>query len=205
MLGYTCVNDVTAVDILKKNPTFDQWVRAKSFDSFGVFGPAITTGVDPMQLRIRTILNGQERQNYPVSDMFFPPHKLVSMVSRDMTLMPGDVIACGTSLGAGVMKDAENTIEISIDGVGVLRNQFNQVLPSPYLLGGKPQPMRVCVVGAGAIGGLVAAKLALAGNAVTVIDLGAHLAAIKANGLKLEWHDGKGQTIKVKAVEKAAE
>ncbi len=93
IFGYTCINDVTAVDILKKNPTFDQWVRAKSFDSFGVFGPVIATGLDPTQLRIRTILNGQERQNYPVSDMFFPPYKLVSMVSRDMTLMPGDVIA----------------------------------------------------------------------------------------------------------------
>jgi 2-dehydropantoate 2-reductase len=205
IFGYTCVNDVTAVDLLKKNPSFDQWVRAKSFDTFGVMGPVIATGLDPMKLSVRTILNGKERQNYPVSDMFFPPHKLVSLVSRDMTLMPGDVIACGTSLGAGVMADAENTIEIVIDGVGKLSNQFNQVLPSPYLFGGAPQPMRVCVVGAGAIGGLIAAKLALAGNDVTVIDLGVHLAAIKANGLKLEWHDGKVETAKVKAVEKAAE
>ena len=205
IFGYTCVNDVTAVDLLKKNPTFDQWVRAKSFDTFGVIGPVIATGLDPMKLNVRTILNGKERQNYPVNDMFFPPYKLLSMVSRDMTLMPGDVIACGTSLGAGVMADANNTIEIVIDGVGTLSNPFNQVLPSPYLLDGPPQPMRVCVVGAGAIGGLVAAKLALAGNQVTVIDLGAHLAAIKANGLKLEWHDGKVETAKVKAVEKAAD
>ena len=102
IFGYTCINDVTAADILKKNPTFDQWVRAKSFDSFGVFGPVIATGLDPMQLRIRTVLNGQERQNYPVSDMFFPPHKLVSMVSRDMTLMPGDVILTGTPEGVGL-------------------------------------------------------------------------------------------------------
>jgi ketopantoate reductase len=137
--------------------------------------------------------------------MFFPPHKLVSMISRDITLMPGDVIACGTSLGAGVMADAENTIEIAIDGVGRLSNPFNQVLPSPYLIGRPPEKMRVCVVGAGAIGGLMAAKLALAGNDVTVIDLGAHLAAIKAGGLKLEWHDGKVETAKVNGVEKAAE
>src|SRR6267378_2533825 len=191
IFGYTCVNDVTAVDLLRKDKSFEQWARAKSFDTFGVFGPVIATGLDPMKLSVKTILNGKERQNYPVADMFFPPHKLVAMVSRDMTLMPGDVIACGTSLGAGVMADAENTIEISIAGVGVLSNTFNQVLPSPYLLGGPPKPMRVCVVGAGAIGGLVAAKLALAGNDVTVIDLGPHLAAIKASGLKLEWHDGK--------------
>ncbi|MGQ0664554.1 MAG: 2-dehydropantoate 2-reductase [Pseudomonadota bacterium] len=205
IFGYTCINDVTAVDLLKRNPTFDQWARAKSFDTFGVMGPVIVTGLDPMKLNVRTILNGQERQNYPVADMFFPPHKLVSMLSRDMTLMPGDIIACGTSLGAGVMKDANNVIEISIEGIGTLSNKFNQELPSPYLLGAPPQPMRVCVVGAGAIGGLMAAKLALAGNSVTVIDQGAHLAAIKQNGLKLEWHDGKVEIAKVKAVAKASD
>jgi 2-dehydropantoate 2-reductase len=205
IFGYTCVNDVTAVDLLKKNPTFDQWVRAKSFDTFGVLGPVIATDLDPMTLRIRTVLNGKEVQNYPVSDMFFPPYKLVAALSKDMTLMPGDVIACGTSLGAGVMGEAKNTIDIAIDGIGTLSNPFEQELPSPYLLGTPPKPIRVCVVGAGAIGGLMAAKLALAGNEVTVIDLGPHLAAIKQNGLKLEWHDGTVQTAKVKAVEKAAE
>ncbi|MGQ0676629.1 MAG: 2-dehydropantoate 2-reductase, partial [Rhodospirillales bacterium] len=205
IFGYTCVNDVTAIDLLKKNPSFDQWARAKSFDTFGVLGPAIQTGIDPMKLTVRTILNGKEVQNYPVSDMFFPPHKLVSLVSRDMTLMPGDVIACGTSIGAGPMAAAENTVEIAIDGVGRLVNPFNQVLPSPYLLKGPPKPLRVCVVGAGAIGGLIAAKLALAGNQVTVIDMGPHLAAIKANGLKLEWHDGKVETAKVRGVDKAAD
>lgn len=205
IFGYTCVNDVTAVDLLKKNPTFDQWARAKSFDTFGVFGPMIATGLDPMKLGVRTILNGKERQNYPVNDMFFPPYKLVSMVSRDLTLMPGDVIACGTSLGAGVMADASNTIEISVAGIGSLSNPFNQVLPSPYLLEGPPKPMRIAVAGAGAIGGLIAAKLALAGNHVTVIDIGPHLAAIKANGLKLEWHDGKIEIAKVKAVDKPAD
>ena len=96
IFGYTCVNDVTAVDLMKKFPTFDQWTRAKSFDTFGVFGPVVATGLDPMTLSIRTVLNGEERQNYPVSDMYFPPATLVSLVSRDMTLEPGDVIACGT-------------------------------------------------------------------------------------------------------------
>jgi 2-keto-4-pentenoate hydratase/2-oxohepta-3-ene-1,7-dioic acid hydratase in catechol pathway len=126
IFGYTCVNDVTAVDLLKKDPSFDQWVRAKSFDTFGVFGPAIATGVDPITLRIRTVLNGAERQNYPVSDMFFPPAKLVSLISRDITLMPGDLIACGTSVGVGVMRDPENLVEIVIDGVGTLSNRFDQ-------------------------------------------------------------------------------
>lgn len=205
IFGYTCVNDVTAVDLMKKFPTFDQWTRAKSFDTFGVFGPAITTGVDPMKLRIKTILNGKERQNYPVTDMFFPPHKLVAAVSKDMTLMPGDIIACGTSLGVGVMEAANNVVDIVIDGVGTLTNKFDQVLPSPYLLGEAPKPRRICVVGAGAIGGLLAAKFALAGEDVTVIDQGAHLTAIQKGGLKLEWHDGKVQTAKMKAVSKAAD
>jgi 2-dehydropantoate 2-reductase len=205
IFGYTCVNDVTAVDLMKKFPTFDQWTRAKSFDTFGVFGPAITTGVDPMKLRIKTVLNGKERQNYPVTDMFFPPHKLVAAVSKDMTLMPGDIIACGTSLGVGVMEAANNVVDIVIDGVGTLTNKFDQVLPSPFLLGEAPKPRRICVVGAGAIGGLLAAKFALAGEDVTVIDQGAHLAAIQKGGLKLEWHDGKVQTAKMKAVNKASE
>jgi ketopantoate reductase len=103
------------------------------------------------------------------------------------------------------MPEAHNIIDVIIDGVGALRNPFDQVVPSPYLLKEPPKPIRICVVGAGAIGGLIAAKLALAGNAVTVIDLGAHLAAIKANGLKLEWQGGKVATATVKAVDRVAD
>jgi 2-dehydropantoate 2-reductase len=205
IFGYTCVNDVTAVDLLRKDKSFEQWARSKSFDTFGVLGPVIATDVDPMKLSVKTVLNGKERQNYPVADMFFPPHKLVAAISKDVTLMPGDVIACGTSLGAGTMADAHNVIEIVIDGVGRLSNVFDQVLPSPYLLGAPPKQKKICIVGAGAIGGLLAAKFALAGEDVTVIDQGAHLAAIQKNGLKLEWHDGKVQTAKMKAVNKASE
>ncbi len=124
IFGYTCVNDVTAFGILNKDESFAQWTRAKSFDGFGVFGPAIATGVDPMTLSIRTVLNGDERQNYPVSDMVFPPHKLVGMLSHDMTLMPGDVVACGTSIGVGSMKQPENTVEVTIEGVGTLSNTY---------------------------------------------------------------------------------
>jgi 2-keto-4-pentenoate hydratase/2-oxohepta-3-ene-1,7-dioic acid hydratase in catechol pathway len=129
IFGYTCVNDVTALDILNKDASFAQWARAKSFDTFGAFGPAIATGLDPMTLSVRTVLNGAERQNYPVSDMFFPPVKLVSLLSKDVTLLPGDVIACGTSVGVGVMKEAENTVEVSIVGIGTLTNTFAQGLP----------------------------------------------------------------------------
>ena len=123
IFGYTCINDVTASELLFKDASFAQWTRAKSFDTFGVFGPVIATGLDPMTLTIRTILNGQERQNYPVADMIFPPAKLVSLISQDMTLEPGDVIACGTSIGVGSMK-AGSDISIIIDGIGELKNRY---------------------------------------------------------------------------------
>lgn len=126
IFGYTCINDVTAIDLINKDPSFPQWVRAKSFDTFGVFGPVVATGLDPAELAVRTVLNGEERQNYPISDMIHPPARLVSMISHDMTLEPGDVIACGTSLGAGSMKQPRNSIEVSIEGIGTLSNVFEQ-------------------------------------------------------------------------------
>ncbi len=123
IFGYTCINDVTAFELINKDESFAQWTRAKSFDTFGVFGPVVATGLDPAGLTIKTVLNGQERQNYPVSDMLIPPLRLVSMISQDVTLCPGDVIACGTSLGAGSMKP-DSTIEITIDGIGTLSNRY---------------------------------------------------------------------------------
>ena len=123
IFGYTCVNDVTARDILRSDPSFPQWSRAKSFDSFGPFGPVIATGIEPDALRVRTLVNGAEKQNYPVADMFFRPRAIVSLLSQDMTLMPGDVISCGTSLGAGPIQEGE-LVEIAIDGVGHLSNRF---------------------------------------------------------------------------------
>jgi 2-keto-4-pentenoate hydratase/2-oxohepta-3-ene-1,7-dioic acid hydratase in catechol pathway len=122
IFGYTCVNDVTALDLITADPAFAQWTRAKSFDTFGAFGPSIATDADPGQLTVRTLLNGRERQSYPVSDMIFSPRALVSAISQELTLEPGDLIACGTSLGAGVLRSGQ-TVEVAIDGVGVLRNQ----------------------------------------------------------------------------------
>ena len=121
--GYTCINDVTAIHLLFKYEAFPQWTRAKSFDTFGVIGPCITELDDPGSLSIRTIVNGEERQNYPVSDMFFSPLDLVSLISGDMTLYPGDVIACGTSLGVKTMKP-DTTVSIEIDGIGTLTNCY---------------------------------------------------------------------------------
>ncbi len=123
IFGYTCVNDVTARDLLKRDPAFVHWTRAKSFDQFGVFGPCIATGLDPAELRVRVELNGVEKQNYLVADMFFSPYEIVSQISQDMTLEAGDVIACGTSVGVCGMNDGD-TVVVSIAGVGKLSNRF---------------------------------------------------------------------------------
>jgi len=123
IFGYTCINDVTAAEIINKDATFGQWVRSKSFDTFGVFGPVVATGLDPAKLTVKTMLNEQERQNYPVADIIFPPAKLASLISHDMTLEPGDIIACGTSVGVGSMKPG-STVTVVIDGIGTLSNRY---------------------------------------------------------------------------------
>ena len=125
VFGVTCVNDVTALDLLRADSSFEQWTRAKSFDSFTPFGPCIATGLDLNALVVRTLVGTRERQNYPVSDMFFSPLELVSRLSRDVTLEPGDVISCGTSLGA-MPWNVGVTVEVHIDGVGVLQNTMTE-------------------------------------------------------------------------------
>jgi 2-keto-4-pentenoate hydratase/2-oxohepta-3-ene-1,7-dioic acid hydratase in catechol pathway len=123
VFGYTCANDVTQAEILNRDASFAQWVRAKGFDTFCPMGPAIATGLDPQSLRVRTLLDGQVRQDYPISDMTFAVPRLVSLISQDMTLLPGDVILCGTSVGVGSMKPG-STVEIEIEGIGRLSNQL---------------------------------------------------------------------------------
>jgi 2-keto-4-pentenoate hydratase/2-oxohepta-3-ene-1,7-dioic acid hydratase in catechol pathway len=110
-------------DIIQRDPTFPQWCRAKGFDTFCPLGPVIATGLDPAMLVVRTILNGEVRQDYPINDMVFSVAQLVSKISKDMTLNPGDVLLCGTSVGVGSMRPG-STIEIEIDGIGKLKNRF---------------------------------------------------------------------------------
>jgi 2-keto-4-pentenoate hydratase/2-oxohepta-3-ene-1,7-dioic acid hydratase in catechol pathway len=110
-------------DILHRDASFPQWVRAKSFDTFCPFGPAVATGLDPGKLVVRTLLNGELRQDYPVSDMRFSVAQLVSLISQDMSLLPGDIILCGTSIGVGSMKPG-STVEVEIAGIGKLSNRF---------------------------------------------------------------------------------
>jgi 2-keto-4-pentenoate hydratase/2-oxohepta-3-ene-1,7-dioic acid hydratase in catechol pathway len=127
IFGYTCVNDVTAADVLNETPDFAQWCRSKGFDTFGCIGPVIATDLDWSQERVITRMGDVERQNYLLSDMILTPALLVSGVSHDMTLLPGDVIACGTSLGVGSIRDGA-AVEITIHGIGSLKNVL--ALPS---------------------------------------------------------------------------
>jgi 2-keto-4-pentenoate hydratase/2-oxohepta-3-ene-1,7-dioic acid hydratase in catechol pathway len=123
IFGYTCADDITAVELIHRDPSFPQWARAKSFDGFAVFGPLIETEFDPASATLRTLVGGRERQNYALSDMFFNPAELVSRISHDMTLEPGDLILCGTSLGALPMKPGSE-VEVQIDGIGSLSHRY---------------------------------------------------------------------------------
>jgi 2-keto-4-pentenoate hydratase/2-oxohepta-3-ene-1,7-dioic acid hydratase in catechol pathway len=128
IFGYTCVDDVTASEVLNENIDFVQWCRSKGYDTFGCIGPVITRGLDWSRRRVITRLDGVERQNYPLSDMILSPEELVSGISHDMSLLPGDVIACGTSVGVGSIKDG-CAVEVEIDGIGSLVNVLSPSAP----------------------------------------------------------------------------
>ena len=102
---------------------FPYYMQTYGMHSIHGRAPAIATGLDAATLVVRTRLNGDLRQDYPVSDMRFPVERLVSLISADMTLEPGDVILCGTSIGVGSMKP-DSDIEIEIAGIGTLRNRY---------------------------------------------------------------------------------
>lgn len=119
VLGYTCVNDVTARDLQAKD---GQWTRAKGFDTFAPIGPWITDEVSPDDLAIETRVNGVVKQKSRTSQLIFKPEFLVPFISQVMTLLPGDVIATGTPAGISGMSVGD-TVEVEIEGIGVLRNK----------------------------------------------------------------------------------
>lgn len=119
ILGYTCVNDLTALEVLNADPAFAQWSRSKGYAGFGPIGPVIATGLDWRDLRVQVLVNGRERQAYDCADMILNPVQIVARLSQDTALAPGDVIACGTSLGARPVK-AGDRVEVVIDGIGTL-------------------------------------------------------------------------------------
>jgi 2-keto-4-pentenoate hydratase/2-oxohepta-3-ene-1,7-dioic acid hydratase in catechol pathway len=120
ILGYTCVNDVSARDFQRKD---SQWTRGKGFDTFCAVGPCIIPReeVDAIKLRVRTFLNGEKKQDAPVTDMLFDVNVIIEFVTAFMTLEPGDLIATGTPSGVGPLHPGSN-IRIDIEGVGALEN-----------------------------------------------------------------------------------
>lgn len=123
VLGYTCVNDVTARDLQRKDV---QFTRAKSFDTFCPVGPWIVTDINPEDVGITTRLNGEVKQQARTSAMAFSVPFLVRYISQSMTLNPGDLIATGTP--AGVSKLSENDeIEVEIEGIGALHNRVKNI------------------------------------------------------------------------------
>ncbi len=118
IFGFTCMNDVTARDLAKTDPEF---TRGKGFDTFGPLGPWIVTHLDPSDLKIQTILNGQIKQDARTSEMTFEIPFLISYISQVMTLLPGDVIAFGTPGGSGKLKTGDK-IQVKIEKIGMLTN-----------------------------------------------------------------------------------
>jgi 2-keto-4-pentenoate hydratase/2-oxohepta-3-ene-1,7-dioic acid hydratase in catechol pathway len=119
ILGYTCLNDVTARDLQKKD---GQWTRAKSFDTFCPVGPVVVEGLDPWAgLEVETRVNGAVRQSGNTRDFIFPLDRLIRHTAQVMTLFTGDLIATGTPEGVGPVV-AGDVMEITVEGVGTLRN-----------------------------------------------------------------------------------
>lgn len=119
VFGYTCVNDVTARDLQARDI---QFTRGKGFDTFAPIGPFIETNADPSVLCIRTFLNGEPKQDSGTENLIFGVPKLVSFISKIMTLLPGDVIATGTPAGVSPMAPGD-IVEVEIEGIGRLENR----------------------------------------------------------------------------------
>ena len=119
ILGYTCLNDITARDIQKKD---GQWMRAKSFDTFCPLGPYLETELNTSSLKIQLYLNGLLKQDSSTADFVFDPFHIVSFISKAMTLLPGDIVSTGTPSGVGPMERGDR-LEVLIEGLGILKNK----------------------------------------------------------------------------------
>jgi 2-keto-4-pentenoate hydratase/2-oxohepta-3-ene-1,7-dioic acid hydratase in catechol pathway len=119
ILGYTCVNDVTARDLQNKD---GQWTRAKGFDTFCPVGPVVTDSVDPWAgVEVETRVNGKTKQQGNTREFIFALDVVIRHIAQVMTLLPGDLIATGTPSGVGPLL-AGDTVEVIVHGVGTLRN-----------------------------------------------------------------------------------
>ncbi len=119
ILGYTCVNDVTARDLQN---TDGQWSRAKGFDTFCPVGPIVTDEIDPWAgVGVETRVNGNVKQQGNTRDFIFPLDIVIRHIAQAMTLFPGDLIPSGTPSGVGPVV-AGDAMEVSVEGIGTLRN-----------------------------------------------------------------------------------
>jgi len=119
ILGYTCVNDVTARDLQNKD---GQWSRSKGFDTFCPVGPVVVDGLDPWAgVTVETRVNGAVRQSGTTLDFIFALDVIIRHIAQAMTLFPGDLIATGTPAGVGPVV-AGDVMEVTVDGIGTLRN-----------------------------------------------------------------------------------
>jgi len=118
VLGYTCLNDVTARDLQRKD---GQFARAKSFDTFCPIGPHIESELDVTDIQVTCRVNGEVRQQGRTSQMVYPVDFLIRYISKQMTLLPGDVIATGTPSGVSRML-AGDVCEVEVEGIGILSN-----------------------------------------------------------------------------------
>ncbi|MDE6922942.1 MAG: fumarylacetoacetate hydrolase family protein [Oscillospiraceae bacterium] len=119
VLGYTCLNDVTARDVQQMD---GQWTRGKSMDGFCPVGPWVTDEIDPAALTLTTRLNGRQVQKGFTADLITSIPKLMEFITASMSLEPGDVIATGTPSGVGPMIPGDR-VEGEIEGIGILKNQ----------------------------------------------------------------------------------
>ena len=118
VFGYTAANDVSARDLQRREA---QWFGAKGFDSFCPLGPAIASGLDPADLRVRCSVDGELRQDGTTADMVVSIADLLSEISQVMTLLPADVVLTGTPAGVGPLEPGQ-TVRVEIEGIGVLEN-----------------------------------------------------------------------------------
>ncbi|HEY0704555.1 MAG TPA: fumarylacetoacetate hydrolase family protein [Candidatus Acidoferrales bacterium] len=118
VLGYTCLNDVTARDLQKLD---GQFTRGKGFDTFCPFGPLLETQLDPAGVTVETFLNGVKKQSGHTSQLIFPLDAIIRFIAQVMTLEPGDVIATGTPAGVSALAPGD-VVEVSVSGIGTLRN-----------------------------------------------------------------------------------
>lgn len=119
VLGYTCLNDVTARDIQQHD---GQWTRGKSMDGFCPVGPWVVDGIELAALKLETRLNGKVVQQGSTTDFITPIPQLIEFITSSMTLEPGDVVATGTPAGIGPMIPGD-VVEVDIEGIGVLKNE----------------------------------------------------------------------------------